>query len=320
MRSKVILRADAGANIGYGHFVRTLALADMLKKSFDCTFYSIKPSKYQLDEMAKVCKSVPLNSDSPNEDFLSFMTGDEIVVLDNYYFGSDYQREVKKKGCKLVCISTLQNVEYFCDVLFSPDPYPTEAFNVQAYTHVYSGFEWAFLRRAFREGTSILERKKKRSTIQKVLISLGGSDIYGVTDKILSIPDLEFLDVDVLVGDRTSLQHGESSNIHLHKNASASEIVELMRSADLGIFSASSICNEAMAMRLPVAIGYYAENQRLFHDLLVDNENAVSIGNFLDIKCINGISKLLHSTISYKGQNIDFSTQEKKIINIFKQL
>ena len=34
---KIYLRADAGYGIGYGHFIRTLALADMLKS--DLTVY-----------------------------------------------------------------------------------------------------------------------------------------------------------------------------------------------------------------------------------------------------------------------------------------
>ena len=36
---KIYFRADASATIGYGHFIRTLALADMLKDDFDCTFF-----------------------------------------------------------------------------------------------------------------------------------------------------------------------------------------------------------------------------------------------------------------------------------------
>ena len=40
---KIYFRADASATIGYGHFIRTLALADMLKDDFDCTFFSAGP-------------------------------------------------------------------------------------------------------------------------------------------------------------------------------------------------------------------------------------------------------------------------------------
>lgn len=45
---KIYFRADASATIGYGHFIRTLALADMLKDDFDCTFFTCHPTSYQV--------------------------------------------------------------------------------------------------------------------------------------------------------------------------------------------------------------------------------------------------------------------------------
>ena len=38
MRRRLFFRADAGPGIGYGHFVRSLALASMLKDCFECRF------------------------------------------------------------------------------------------------------------------------------------------------------------------------------------------------------------------------------------------------------------------------------------------
>ena len=63
MKRKIFFRADAGQEIGYGHFIRTLALADMLRDDFDCTFFTREPSEYQKKEMSEVCRYVPLPSD-----------------------------------------------------------------------------------------------------------------------------------------------------------------------------------------------------------------------------------------------------------------
>ena len=78
---KIYLRADASAAIGYGHFIRTLALADMLKDDFDCTFFTCHPTPYQVSEMEKVCPFIPLQEESHYDEFLSLLQGDEIVVL-----------------------------------------------------------------------------------------------------------------------------------------------------------------------------------------------------------------------------------------------
>ena len=102
-KRKIFFRADASTTIGYGHFIRTLALADMLKNDFNCTFFTQSPSTYQQGEADKVCSLVSLPSDdSKFERFLEYLIGDEIVVLDNYFYTPDYQKQIKDKGCKLV--------------------------------------------------------------------------------------------------------------------------------------------------------------------------------------------------------------------------
>ena len=89
---KVFLRADASDKIGFGHFIRTLALADMLKDEYDCTFFTQAPNDFQKEEVRKVCNLVELPADdSKFEAFLNYLTGDEIVFLDNYFFTSEPQ-------------------------------------------------------------------------------------------------------------------------------------------------------------------------------------------------------------------------------------
>ena len=59
---KIYLRADASAAIGYGHFIRTLALADMLKDDFDCTFFTCHPTSYQVSAVSYTHLTLPTNS------------------------------------------------------------------------------------------------------------------------------------------------------------------------------------------------------------------------------------------------------------------
>ena len=87
MKRRICFRADADQRIGYGHFIRTLALADMLKDDFDCMFYLQTPSEYQKAELSKVFRYVELPADDSKFDlFLDALDGNEIVVLDNYFF------------------------------------------------------------------------------------------------------------------------------------------------------------------------------------------------------------------------------------------
>ena len=97
-KQKIFFRADADKQIGYGHFVRSLALADMIKEDFDCIFFTQSPTEYQKREIQKVCPLIELPSnDTKLVVFLNFLQGDEIVFLDNYFFTSDYQLQIKNR-------------------------------------------------------------------------------------------------------------------------------------------------------------------------------------------------------------------------------
>ena len=98
-KRKIYFRADAGPEIGYGHYIRSLALADMLKQDFDCTMYTQTPTDYQLRECESVCPIVVLpNDDSKFDKFLEYLHGDEIVVLDNYFLQLTTSVPSKPKG------------------------------------------------------------------------------------------------------------------------------------------------------------------------------------------------------------------------------
>ena len=91
-KQKIIFRADGSSTIGMGHFIRTLALAEMLKDDFHCIYATQSPSEFQIKEIENVCKSwVGLPPDETHFDvFLNYVNSDEIVTLDNYYFDSEY--------------------------------------------------------------------------------------------------------------------------------------------------------------------------------------------------------------------------------------
>lgn len=149
-KRKIFFRADAGAQIGYGHFIRTLALADMLRDDFDCTFLTQSPSEYQQKEVEKVCPLVALPSDdSKFEKFIDCLKGEEIIVLDNYFYTSEYQKQIKEKGCKLVCIDDMHDKHYYADVVINHGLTDENLFDVEPYTRLCLGFDYALLRRPF---------------------------------------------------------------------------------------------------------------------------------------------------------------------------
>jgi spore coat polysaccharide biosynthesis predicted glycosyltransferase SpsG len=138
VKANIILRADGGETIGMGHFIRTLALAEMLKDEYHCIYATKKPSKYQKEEIDRICHDIielPDNEDH-YQTFLGYLNGDEIVILDNYYFDTDYQIKIKKKGCKLVCIDDLHNKHYVADLVINHTPLNPSLFSCAIYTRL----------------------------------------------------------------------------------------------------------------------------------------------------------------------------------------
>src|SRR5690554_1973465 len=120
MASKTLLfRADGNNQIGMGHYIRSLALAQMLKNHFNCAFAIQNPIPAQKKNIETACERIIELKTSNKDEFLNFVSSQDIVVIDNYCFSTEYQRAIKSKGCKLVYIDDLNDKHYVADLIIS---------------------------------------------------------------------------------------------------------------------------------------------------------------------------------------------------------
>lgn len=276
MERKIYFRADASGGIGYGHFIRSLALADMLKNDFSCTLFTVHPTEYQLGELKKVCKYIALKEETKFEDFLSMLSGDEIVVLDNYFYTTDYQTQIREKGCRLVCIDDPHGIQYDCDVLISHGFVFPDDFDAPSSTIVKTGVEWALLRRPFLKKTS-------RNGIREntIVVNFGGSDPYNVTERIVSqLLGLQLpYKLRVILGDRVYLSETCRKGVELLHNLSAEQMADLFDNSSIGFFSASTVCIEGLSRGLPMIVGYYVDNQEKGYQRMAEQNVISPIGD-----------------------------------------
>lgn len=264
---KVFFRADASFEIGYGHFIRSLALADMLKDNFECVFFTCHPTSYQKQEMGKVCNFVELDETTHYEAFLSYLHGDETVVLDNYFFTTDYQRQIKAKGCRLVCIDDMHDKHYVADLVINHAIGVTDRdYSVEKYTQLCLGLSYALLRPPFMNKFSIRRIKSKYN----LLIAFGGSDDFNLTMKYVeAVCEMSELDtIYVIAGDAylwiDDLNHLAQCNnrIKVYSNISAEKVAELMSDSDWAFLPASTLLWEGIFTGLRIIYGYYIDNQK----------------------------------------------------------
>jgi len=285
-RRKLILRADGGPQIGMGHFIRTLALGEMLKDDFYCIYVTRNPSDYQRNEVNKVCEELielP-EDDSHFEKFLELLKGNEIVVLDNYFFDTDYQRKIKLKGCKLVCIDDLHDKHYVADVVINhAEGIENSTFSIEDYTQLCLGLKYALLRKPFFE-----TRKEHACKEFDIVIGLGGSDPEDITfrliEKLVKLTSISKMAVLLGSAYNGKANHIGKSKIELFKNLSAIEVGDLMSKSKFGIFPGSTIAIEAIAMRLPIFIGHFIENQLEIFSGIARNNAGIDVG---DLNALN---------------------------------
>lgn len=322
-KRKIFFRADAGAQIGYGHFIRTLALADMLREDFDCTFFTQSPSEYQQKEAEKVCPLIALSSDDSKFDkFLEYLTGDEIVVLDNYFFTSEYQKRIKDKGCKLVCIDDMHDKHYYADVIINQGLGYTEAdYSCENYTKFAFGLNYSLLRKPFLQASEKATRKIHNTAIT-VLVAFGGSDYFDLTSRVINqIAEIRNVaSIIAIVGDSyRSGRRISHPKVTYKQNLSAWDLADLFLAADYAILPASTMMNEALACGTTVIGGYYVDNQEHDYYMFLQEGLILGVGDYTDdgsmVRIVDNLSKHL------KRREIAFTSDvPSHIINLFKIL
>lgn len=311
-KRKVFFRADASAEIGYGHFIRTLALADMLKDDFDCVFYTQTPTEYQIKELSMVCPFRVLPADDTRFNlFLDQLEGDEIVVLDNYFYTTDCQMRIKEKGCRLVCIDDMHDKHYVADAVINHGIVKDKEYDCESYTRLYLGRDYELLRKPFLQPMRGIKR------CNNVVVSFGGADPLHLTDIITSLILMlnTSYHIITLLGDKTYLSEENRGKVEIRKNLTAQQMADLFETSAFGILSASSVSLEAMSRELPIMIGYYIVNQEEGY------KRFMSRGNFIPLGYLPDLSK---EDLMYAMKSLDTFEPSKRdysaIIDNFKQI
>ncbi|APD05870.1 hypothetical protein UJ101_00318 [Flavobacteriaceae bacterium UJ101] len=287
---KILFRADASQDIGYGHVIRLLALAESLRNDFECVFVTRFLNSFIEEEINKIChKRIKLEEDETHfNQFLTMLEGDEIVVLDNYFFSTDYQQKIKKSGCKLVCIDDLADRHFVADAIINQiDITSYKSYSKESYTKLFLGLENALLRKDFL----LIEQMDKK---KEILIAFGGTDFNNLTYEYVKMTiDLKYhlsYKINIILNDQNEKYFDveefarKYENIQLYSKLSSKEVSDLMKRACSGILPSSSMCIEALALGINVVSGYYIDNQEYMFKYLNDNGYVNGYGdlNILD--------------------------------------
>ena len=323
-----MIRTDASTQIGTGHVMRCLALAQAWQDTQGQPIFVMTTSVPALEErlQSEGMQVVHLTTEPGSLDdaqqtaTLAHQFGATWVVVDGYHFGGEYQQILKQSKLHLLFIDDYGHAEhYYADFVLNQNISADEQWyqNREPYTQLLLGTRYVLLRREFWQWRGW--QRTVSPVAKKVLVTLGGADPDNVTLKViqsLQLVEVEKLDAVIVIGG--SNPHYENIKIAVQDSRFAirlernvTNMPELMAWADVAISAGGSTCWELGFMGLPSILLILAENQRAIAEGLENSGCFVNLGwhEKLDIRnTARWLHKLLVS--SKRRSNITKSLQE----------
>ncbi len=305
----IAFRTDASVQIGTGHFMRCLTLAEELQtKGAKIIFISRHLPQYLsaiLLEKGIECKSI---NDGADFDFLDDLTHSkwlgttqandarltnealadidcDWVVVDHYAIDHRWEKSVRISCKKMMVIDDLADRHHACDVLLDQNYYSGMLSRyegkVSSRCKLLLGPGYAVLRDEFKFFRKHF--KPRTGEIKKVLVFFGGvdaTDYTSMTIRALAEINCQWA-VDVVIGRQhpniKKIQH-ESKKFGFKCHVQTARMAELMSEADLSIGAGGTAIWERCCLGLPAIVFCTAENQR------AQISDAVSLGVLYELK------------------------------------
>lgn len=271
MNKSIIIRVDGDQNIGLGHLVRCLSLAQMLKSEFqNIQFVSKRITSKLKNEV--ISGGFLVHEIQKENEFFSLLNDETIAVVDGYTFDLEYQKQIKAIGSKLVFIDDLHKMKFVADLIINQAPGVTQVdYDAQDYTKFCLGPDYSLLRPHFLKEARIPRVIKE---IQSVFICFGGADFKNLTELVAKyiLTDQDIREINVVVGSANNnvkgLQYLAEKNpekIKLAVGLNDAEMSEMMLKSQIAIVPASGILFEVIALNLIAVSGYYINNQKAIY-------------------------------------------------------
>lgn len=294
VKKKIVFRVDASDQIGTGHLMRCMVLADRFSADGACVrFISQSMPAHLIDliksrghdfspvlvdhsstSSGKLRHSAWLASSqiADAEATLLMLSGEviDLIVVDHYALDVEWEQRVRKQAQHILVIDDLADRKHDCDTLLDQNLYSDMESRyvgkVPDQAQSLLGPKYALLRNEFRisrTGASVRD-----GNIGRILVFLGGVDQENYTscvlDALIELNAPEALHVDVVIGS----QHPYKNEIQLRCkghgffcHVQTNKMAELMAAADIGVGAGGSASWERCCLGLPSLLVSLAENQ-----------------------------------------------------------
>jgi len=300
--TNILFRCDASPQIGLGHIVRFLALADELHEFHNCHIYFAMrtgPLGIQMVEGKgyKVFVSQECEQSFDYKEWLNECVRNveaQAIILDvRDGLLRTIVDELRNKGVLIVTIDDPEDKCLSADLAFYPPVPQVKRIDWTGFTgKLYAGWEWVILRKEFAHAANhkssllhspssahpALSSKSNAQCpkIPRILVAMGGSDPQSMTIKVMKALEMLEEDFKVVVVLGAGFQHkAELDNLlsgckhHFDLQEDVTNMAELMSQSDLAVTSFGVTAYELAAMGIPAIYlcltDDHAESASVFH-------------------------------------------------------
>lgn len=275
MTRKLIFRAEVSQTIGRGHLSRCLAIADMLKHTFEISFVF---SHSEEDFASKLIKDYAYFLIDNDNDLLHILKKEDIFWIDGYHFSEEWKKEIHKLVGKFIETNDIPYTAEHVDVIFNQTPGLEKTQFKDTKAALYLGLDYALLRQNFLETATKPIRLDKGKGI---FVCFGGADTFKLGNKFVDeLLKNNFKDPIYWVTNASTIdeQKYSTKNVNILSNLSEKEMIHYMTIAKVVLIPSSVLSFEAMAIRKPIFTCYFVDNQKLINKVLLKQELAHGVG------------------------------------------
>jgi UDP-2,4-diacetamido-2,4,6-trideoxy-beta-L-altropyranose hydrolase len=314
----LVIRADGGPEIGYGHLVRTGALADaMLDRGHAVTCATTTPTVARSVHPESV-EVLPLDPEDERETFPNWVReeGPDVVLTDSYEIDTPYQRALTSISAPLVVVLDDTRHTICADVLVNGNVYaPDLDYDYDGAEPEWClGLDYLLLREAI--STRASKDPPWRPHAERALVTMGGSDIRGTTPEVLPAFEGTGLTVDVIVGpgfdDETARETervaGEvAADVRIARDPP--DLAERMFQADLAVSATGSTSYELLALGTPTVGIPQAENQLPIAEALADR------GAMVHLPAVGGLGETVGGLVDDTNRRLTLRRRGKELVD-----
>jgi spore coat polysaccharide biosynthesis predicted glycosyltransferase SpsG len=276
---RLFVRADGSREVGFGHVMRSLAVAEVARDRGHAVEYVMAGDDVAVDLVGRRRFPTVRVAEPHDHRWLDALQAGDRVLIDGYPFLNDgVTTAARARGAVVAAVDDHDGGPVEADIVVNPSAVAPERYaNAR---QVCSGPSYALIRPEF----AAYRDRASRNETGTLLLTFGGSDAGDIAGKVLETLDNSgmynaFSRVRLLLGPAAP-EPNERAWLEVVRDPP--DVAATLAEADIAISAAGSTTWELLYLGVPCLLIEVAENQRLLAATAAATHGAIALGEAPD--------------------------------------